>query len=87
MWAPRTVTGMFDAVRTDAGIRDARLHDLRKTFGTTLAQAGVNTLFIANWMGHADDSITREHYIGLPEEARTQLSALQAIIPAEFSAL
>jgi integrase len=84
-WRPRTVTETFDNARTDAGLRNVRLHDLRKTFGTVLAQAGVNSLFIQNWMGHADDTVTREHYIGLPEETQNQLTALQAIIPAEFS--
>ena len=38
-----------------------------------------------NWMGHARDSVTREHYIGLPEDARLKLSAAQDIIPAEFT--
>ena len=69
-------------VRKSAGVPDVKIHDLRKTFGTLLAQAGVSSLLIQNWMGHTDPTVTREHYIGLPEETKKHLRGLQRVLPA-----
>ncbi len=80
-WYPSSVNRVFRQVRHNAKLDDVTIHDLRRTFGTMLAQAGVNALFIQQWMGHSDPMVTREHYIGLPQETRRQLGALQRIIP------
>ena len=37
-----------------AGIRDVRFHDLRHTFGTRMAAAGVPMRTLQEWMGHRD---------------------------------
>ena len=80
-WYPSSVNRTFRTVREKAKLEDVTLHDLRRTFGTLLAQAGVSSLFIQQWMGHTDPSVTREHYIGLPGETRRQLKSLRAILP------
>jgi integrase len=41
------------ALRT-GGLRDARSHDLRHTFGTQMAAPGAPLRYIQEWMGHAD---------------------------------
>jgi integrase len=38
---------------------------LRRTFGSQLAQSGVDFLRIQTWMGHADPRLTLEHYAHL----------------------
>src|SRR5829696_422089 len=44
----------FKTALAAAGVRDARFHDLRHTFGTRMAAAGVPLRFIQEWMGHGD---------------------------------
>ena len=44
-----------------AGIEDFRFHDLRHTFGSRLAQAGVDINTIARLMGHKDLKMTQRY--------------------------
>jgi integrase len=49
----------FKAAAKQAGIRDAvRFHDLRHTFGTRMAAAGVPMRTLQEWMGHRDFKTT-----------------------------
>ena len=41
-----------------AGLRDIRFHDLRHTFGTRMAAAGVPMRTLQEWMGHRDYKTT-----------------------------
>jgi len=41
-----------------AGVRDVRFHDLRHTFGTRMAAAGVPMRTLQEWMGHRDFATT-----------------------------
>jgi integrase len=41
-----------------AGIRDVRFHDLRHTFGTRMAAAGVPMRTLQEWLGHRDFKTT-----------------------------
>lgn len=58
------ITHVFVKVRKAAGIEGIKLHDLRKSFGTLLADYGISEFFIQQWLGHSDGQITRMHYIG-----------------------
>jgi integrase len=60
-WYPSSINRMWLCVRKEAKVPDVKIHDLRKTFGTLLAQAGVSSLLTQNWMGHTDPRVTREH--------------------------
>ena len=48
----------FKAAIRRAGVRDVRFHDLRHTFGTRMAAAGVAMRTLQEWMGHADFATT-----------------------------
>jgi integrase len=49
----------FKAAAARAGVRDAvRFHDLRHTFGTRMAAAGVPMRTLQEWMGHRDFKTT-----------------------------
>jgi integrase len=41
-----------------AGVRQVRFHDLRHTFGTRMAAAGVSLRTVQEWMGHRDFKAT-----------------------------
>jgi len=47
-------------------------HDLRHTYGSHLAQAGVDLLTISKLLGHADTRITSKHYAHLADKTLAQ---------------
>lgn len=47
------------------GIDPTRLHDLRHTFASLCASRGVPSPQVADWLGHANDVITRQIYTHL----------------------
>ena len=62
------------------GVRQVRFHDLRHTFGTRMAAAGVPMRTLQDWMGHRDfkttliyaDYAPSGHEVGLVERAFSQ---------------
>jgi integrase len=48
----------FKAALARAGVREIRFHDLRQTFGTRMAAAGVPMRTLQEWMGHRDFKTT-----------------------------
>lgn len=48
----------FKQTLTGAGLRQVRFHDLRHTFGTRAASAGVPLRILQEWMGHRDHKTT-----------------------------
>jgi integrase len=44
----------FQRTLKGAGVRKVRFHDLRHTFGTRMAAAGVPMRTLQEWMGHRD---------------------------------
>lgn len=53
-----TLTRTFQAALKRAGVRQVRFHDLRHTFGTRMAAAGVPMRTLQEWMGHRDFKTT-----------------------------
>ena len=71
----KALAGLFDA----AGLKDARSHDLRRTFGSIAADMGYSEATIGELLGHARRGVTMRHYVRLPDaaliEAANQVSA------------
>jgi integrase len=67
----------FRAALGRAGVRRVTFHELRHTFGTRMAAAGVPLRTIQHWMGHADAKTTQvyAHYQPSDAEAETIDSA------------
>jgi integrase len=57
-------TRRFQDACTEAKVRKIRFHDLRHTFATTLAAAGVPLRMLQEYLGHADIKTTQiySHY-------------------------
>jgi len=58
-----------------AGLRDLRFHDLRHTFGTRCAAAGVDLWRLRNWLGHANQRTTDVYAHYAPRAADAALIA------------
>jgi integrase len=64
----------YRAGLTRAGVRPARIHDLRHTFGTTVAASGkVSLRTLQEWMGHEDIRTTQIYADYLPGEHESEL--------------
>ncbi len=59
---------MWEAICRRANIPDARLHDLRHTFASTLATAGLSLQIIGELLGHAKITTT-QRYAHLQDDA------------------
>lgn len=46
-----------------AGVPEITLHSLRHEHATYLVSQGISSMAVAEWLGHADDSVTRAVYI------------------------
>jgi integrase len=90
------VTKRFKRTLKRAGVREVRFHDLRHTFGTRCAAAGVPLRTLQAWMGHADIKTTMvyTHYapggneaelvngvFGGPSARHDQATTDRAVVP------
>jgi integrase len=57
------------ALFDEAGLTDARSHDLRRTFASIAAELGYGDATIAELLGHARRGVTARHYIRRPDAA------------------
>ncbi len=60
-----SIATLFNA----AGLKDARSHDLRRTFGSIAADEGYGDATIAELLGHSRRGVTQRHYIRRPDAA------------------
>ena len=60
-----SIAELFDA----AGLKDARSHDLRRTFGSIAADEGYSDATIGELLGHSRRGVTQRHYIRRPDAA------------------
>lgn len=58
----RNLQRTLDSILSAANLGHYSLHDLRRTFGTTLANAGTPIHVVGSLMGHADIKTTLNHY-------------------------
>lgn len=61
----KAVAALFDA----ASLKDARGHDLRRTFASLGAEYGYSEATIGELIGHAKRGVTERHYIRRPDAA------------------
>lgn len=76
----------FDKVRTEAGMPDLRLHDLRRTLGAWQTAANVNLKIIQHSLGHANIQTTAQIYTPAELDAvRASINAYTAAIRSKAS--
>lgn len=75
----------FKQTMSRAGLREARFHDLRHTFGTQMAASGAPLRFIQEWMGHRDYKTTSIHADYAPDPTQGAAWAAKAFGPVSFA--
>ena len=60
----------------DAGLADLRFHDLRKTFGSMLAQNGISTAVTQRLLEHSSSELTNKIYTNVDPVLRRSVDQL-----------
>ncbi|MBI4568091.1 MAG: site-specific integrase [Planctomycetes bacterium] len=80
------VTRGFNALVKRAGIRRCTLHDLRRTFCSALANAGVSAAVVKDLAGHADIDTTLRFYTKVSPDAKRAAVLSLPFAPASNAA-
>ena len=72
------VTRVYKPAAQRAGLREIRFHDLRHTFVTYCAGAGVPLAKVADWVGHSDSRITEIYRHASADSEEFALATLEA---------
>jgi integrase len=64
---PADLTKLIAALFDAAGLKDARAHDLRRTFATTAAGLEYSDAVVGMLLGHRPRGVTETHYIRRPD--------------------
>ncbi len=72
----RKVQRSMTTAMTHAGIKNFHFHDLRHTFATRLAQAGIDIYSISKLLGHRDIRMTQRYAHHSPESLRQGVDVL-----------
>jgi integrase len=62
--------------RDKVGLRDFKFHDLRKTFGSVLAQRGVSTAVIQRLLEHSSPDLTNKVYTNVDPVLRQAIDTM-----------
>ena len=68
----------WDKVRQKVGLTDFKFHDLRKTFGSVLAQNGVSTVVIQKLLKHSSPDLTNRVYTNVDPVLRDAIDTMPA---------
>jgi integrase len=74
---PNVLRVSFYSVLGKVGIENLWLHDLRRTFATRLAQAGVDLYKISKLLGHKDIKMTQRYAHHCPDSLRDGVEILE----------
>jgi len=55
----------WEKIRQKVGLADLKFHDLRKTFGSLLAQNGISTVVTQKLLEHSSPNLTNKVYINI----------------------
>jgi len=76
----RNTSGEWQAARERLGLGDYTFHSFRKTVATALDQAGLSARDIAEYLGHANPSLTMNTYMSKTVGGRRAADALDSLM-------
>jgi len=65
-------------IREKLGLGDLKFHDLRKTFGSVLAQNGVSTAVVQKLLEHSSSDLTNKVYMNVDPALRHAVDQIPA---------
>jgi integrase len=68
----------WNKVRHKVGLEGFKFHDLRKTFGSVLAQNGVSTVVIQKLLKHSSPNLTNKVYTNVDPVLRQAIDTMPA---------
>ena len=68
----------WDKVRKKVGLQSFKFHDLRKTFGSVLAQNGASTAVIQKLLEHSSPNLTNKVYTNVDPVLRQAIDTMPA---------
>lgn len=71
----RGVRRTWDRIRAEAGLLDAHLYDLRRTWGTAVLNGGAPIEAVSKLLGHSDVRVTQKHYAHLARRTAVRAAA------------
>src|SRR5262249_47186508 len=74
----KAIAALFD----EAALKDARSHDLRRTFASIAAELGYGDATIAELIGHARRGVTERHYVRRPDAVLIEAASRTAQVIA-----
>ncbi|MDA1349877.1 MAG: site-specific integrase [Chloroflexi bacterium] len=74
----KDIKGQWERVRGKAGLADVRLHDLRRTVGSWLAQQGTSLQVIGKILNHSHPGVTAVYARLADEQSREAMDVLGA---------
>ena len=80
----KTARGVFAAVAADAGVPDARLHDLRRTVMTRAAGSGLGAHVLRDLLGHKTTAMADRYVRHAGAAVRDAQEAIGATIAAQL---
>jgi len=66
----------WNLIRKKLGLGDFKFHDLRKTFGSVLAQNGVSTAIIQKLLEHSSPDLTNKVYMNVDPALRQAIDSM-----------
>jgi integrase len=80
--SPNNLERAFRKARTSAGLMDVRIHDLRHTAASRMAQAGIDIYKVGTILGHKDVRMTKRYAHLNVECLREGVNALMTVEPS-----
>jgi integrase len=68
----------WNLIRKKLSLGDFKFHDLRKTFGSVLAQNGVSTAIIQKLLEHSSPDLTNKVYMNVDPALRQAIDSMPA---------
>lgn len=82
---PLSIQKTWDKVRTDAGLADLRLHDLRHNFASAAVSSGQSLYLVGKLLGHSQPQTTQRYAHLAPDPMRAAADTVAAEIATKIS--
>lgn len=76
---------VWNAIRVKPGLKDVRLHDLRHSFASVGAGAGIGLAVVGKLLGHRDPSTTARYAHIADDPAKAAVGRITAVIGPAMS--